>query len=67
MLESWNSRHFAVEAVAAPVRDKSELETVVASQAREPNGGLAVIPDSFTTAHRVEITSLTAYHRLPGV
>jgi putative tryptophan/tyrosine transport system substrate-binding protein len=57
----------AVEAVAAPVRDKSELETVIASQAREPNGGLAVIPDSFTNAHRVEITSLTAYHRLPGV
>jgi putative tryptophan/tyrosine transport system substrate-binding protein len=57
----------AVEAVAAPVRDKSELETVIASQAREPNGGLAVIPDSFTNAHRVEITSLTADHRLPGI
>ena len=39
---------FAVEAIAAPVRDTSELETVVAAQAREPNGGLMVMPDSFT-------------------
>ena len=47
---------FAVEAIAAPVRDRSELETVIAAQAREPNGGLIVMPDSFTDAHRVEIT-----------
>ena len=32
----------AVEAIAAPVRDTSELEAVVAAQAREPNGGLIV-------------------------
>ena len=30
---------FAVEAIAAPVHDMSELESVVAAQAREPNGG----------------------------
>ena len=58
---------FAVEAIAAPVRDRSELESVVAAQAREPNGGLIVMPDSFTDAHRVEITSLVARYRLPAV
>ena len=58
---------FAVEAIAAPVRDTSELESVVAAQAREPNGGLIVMPDTFTTAHRVEITSLAARYRLPAV
>jgi putative tryptophan/tyrosine transport system substrate-binding protein len=58
---------FAVEAIAAPVRDLSELESVVAAQAREPNGGLIVMPDSFTDAHRVEITSLVARYRLPAV
>ena len=36
---------FTVEAVAAPVRDRSELESVFAAQAREPNGGLIVMPD----------------------
>ena len=58
---------FAVEAIAAPVRDTSELESVVAAQAREPNGGLIVMPDAFTIAHRVEITSLAARYRLPAV
>jgi hypothetical protein len=45
---------FSVEAIAAPVRDTSELEPVIAAQAREPNGGLIAMPDSFTDAHRVE-------------
>jgi putative ABC transport system substrate-binding protein len=58
---------FAVEAIAAPVRGRSELETVIAAQAREPNGGLIAMPDSFTDAHRVEITSLAARYRLPAV
>ena len=57
----------AVEAIAAPVRDRSELETVIAAQAREPNGGLMVMPDSFTDTHRVEITSLAARYRLPAI
>ena len=57
----------AVEAVAAPVRDRSELESVVAAQARAPNGGLVVMPDAFTNVHRVEIVSLAARHGLPAV
>ena len=57
----------AVEAIAAPVRDKSELEPVIAAQARQPNGGLIAMPDSFNDAHRVEITSLAARYRLPAV
>ena len=56
-----------LKAIAAPVHDASELESVVAAQAREPNGGLAVMPDSFTDSHRVEITSLAARYRLPAV
>jgi putative tryptophan/tyrosine transport system substrate-binding protein len=58
---------FGVEAIAAPVHDTSELESVVAAQTHEPNGGLIVMPDSFTIAHRVEITSLAARYRLPAV
>jgi putative tryptophan/tyrosine transport system substrate-binding protein len=58
---------FAVEAIAAPVGDRSELDSVFAAQAREPNGGLIVMPDSFPIAHRVEITSLAARYRLPVV
>ena len=59
--------HFAVKAIIAPVRDTSELASVVAAQAREPNSGLIVIPETFTLTHRVEITSLAARHGLPAV
>jgi putative ABC transport system substrate-binding protein len=58
---------FAIEAIVAPVRDRSELESVVATQAREPNSGLIVMPDSFTDTHSVEITSLVTRYRLPAV
>lgn len=58
---------FAVEAVAARVRDTSELESAIAAQARAPNGGLVVMPDTFTNAHRAEITSLAARYRLPTI
>src|SRR3974377_1289601 len=58
---------FAVEAIAAPVRNRSELETVIAAQAREPNSGLIVMPDSFADPHRVEVTSLAARYGLPAV
>ena len=58
---------FAVEAIAEPVHDRSELDSVFAAQAREPNGGLLVMPDSFPIAHRVEIISLADRYRLPTV
>lgn len=58
---------FGVEAILAPVRNGSELDSVVATQAREPNTGLIAMPDTFTIAHRVEITSLAARYRLPAV
>jgi len=57
----------AVEAIAAPVRDMSELESVVVAQARAPNGGLIVMPDTFTDVHRAEIISLAARFGLPAV
>jgi putative tryptophan/tyrosine transport system substrate-binding protein len=58
---------FAVEAISAPIHETSELDSVISTQAREPNGGLIVMPDSFPIAHRVEITSLAARYRLPSV
>jgi putative ABC transport system substrate-binding protein len=57
----------AVEAIAAPVHDSSEFESVIAAQAREPNSGLIVLPDAFTGAYRVEITSLAARYGLPAI
>ena len=58
---------FAVEVTATPVQDSSELESVIAAQGRDPSGGLIVMPDTFTVAHRAEITLLAARYRLPAV
>ena len=58
---------FAVEPIAAPVHDRSELESVVAAQARELNGGLIAMPDSFLGAHRAEVISLADRYRLPTI
>lgn len=58
---------YGVEVVLAPVRDASELETVVAANAREPNGGLIAMSDAFLNVYRKEVTSLAARYRLPAV
>ncbi len=59
--------NFAVQAIPAPVHSPSELETVIAAQAREPNSGLIVMPDGFMNVHRAKITSLADRWRLPAV
>ena len=56
-----------VEAIIAPVHDSSELESAVATQAREPNSGLIIMPDAFLIGHRAQITSLAARYRAPAV
>src|SRR5262249_50640285 len=44
-----------------------DLETVIAEQARTPNGGLLVIPDGFLNVHRAQVVSLAARHRVPAI
>src|SRR5262245_34155446 len=61
------SASFAVQTIAAPVNDASEIEAVVVGHAREPNSGLIVMPSTFTSSHRVEIVTLAARYRLPAV
>ena len=56
-----------VKAIAAPVADTVALTSVVAAEAREPNSGLIVCPDSFMDVHRAEVTLLAARYRLPAV
>ena len=56
-----------VEAITGAVRDTSQLESVIAARAGEPNTGLIVMPDAFLVAHRAEIVSLANRYRLPAV
>ena len=51
----------------APVRDVTGIESAVGDLAREPNGGVVVMPDAFTLTHLELIIALTARHRLPSI
>jgi len=56
-----------MEAIAAPINKASEIEPVIAEQARNQNGGLILMPDTFLLVHRAEITSLAGRYALPAV
>ena len=58
---------FAVAAISGAARGGAEIERVVDGFAREPNGGLMVMPDVSTMNHRDRIIALAARHRLPAV
>jgi putative ABC transport system substrate-binding protein len=53
--------------VNVPVRHVSEIEPAIASFAREPNGGLIVLPDAFALTNREFIVATAAQHRLPAI
>jgi putative ABC transport system substrate-binding protein len=57
----------AIQASAAPVHAKDEIEGVIAAQARNPGGGLIVVPDPFTTANRELISALAARYGVPAI
>jgi putative ABC transport system substrate-binding protein len=56
---------FGVRAMLAPVRDRVEIEDAIAAQAREPGGGLIIMPDSFNVRHRDVIIAAANRHKLP--
>ena len=56
-----------MEAISAPVHDRSEFESVIGALARKPNGSLIVMPNTFMNAHRADIVALAARYRLPVI
>jgi putative tryptophan/tyrosine transport system substrate-binding protein len=61
------ARSLNVEAIAAPAHNDVEIETAIIALGREPGGGLVVMPDPFTIAHRAPIISAAARHNVPAV
>ena len=60
------ARSLSVSVTAAPVRDTEQLKRAVGEFGGEPGGGLIVIPDTFTIAHRGIMIGVAAQHRLPA-
>ena len=56
-----------VDLTPVGVGDAGEIERAVVAFAREPNGGLVVLPGPLTTLHRKLISTLAVRHHLPTI
>jgi len=54
-----------VTAARAPVHNDAEIVEAISAEAREPGGGLIVLPDSFNTTHHAIIIDTAIRQRLP--
>jgi putative tryptophan/tyrosine transport system substrate-binding protein len=58
---------FGAEASLAPVKDNSDIERVFTNLASQPNSGIIVVPDLFTSGHREIIVNLASNLRIPAI
>jgi putative tryptophan/tyrosine transport system substrate-binding protein len=58
---------FTIQTSVAPVHADTEIEGVIAAQARTPGGGLIVMPDVFNTVYRRHIIALMAQYAVPAI
>jgi putative ABC transport system substrate-binding protein len=58
---------FAMQFIAIGGRDAADFERGIGQFAREPNGGLIILPSPNTLVHRRAIMALAARHRLPAI
>ena len=56
-----------VQPIAAPVRSTADIEPALESFARQPNGGLMLLGDSFTRLNQKLIAELAGRFRLPSI
>ena len=57
----------AVQVSTAPVNAKDEIEGVIATQARNPGGGLITMPSAFNVTNRDLIIALAARYGVPAI
>ena len=57
----------ALDLVPSPIANAADIEHVIETFARVPDGGLLVLPDGTSIQHRDLIIALAARHRLPTV
>jgi len=61
------ARSLKVAPTIAPVHSDIDIETAIIALGREPGGGLVVLGDTFTLAHRAPIISAAARNNVPAV
>jgi putative tryptophan/tyrosine transport system substrate-binding protein len=58
---------FSVAPIEAAVREPADVDRMFDMLAREPNGGLMVLPDISMTNYREAIVALAARHHVPAI
>ena len=58
---------FSVASIRAAVRDPADVDRVFDALAREPNGGLVVLPDISMINYREAVIALAARHHVPAI
>ena len=61
------TRSQAVRWAPVPVGAPGDIDGAIAGIAREPGGGLIVLPDSFTSVYRLAIVAAANHHKLPAI
>ena len=61
------ARSLKVEPIIAHIRSNAEIDTAIIALGRQPGGGVVVVPDVFTGAHRDAIISAAARNSVPAV
>jgi putative ABC transport system substrate-binding protein len=61
------ARSLKVVPIIASVQSDAEIESAIITLGREPGGGLVVISEVFTLAHRAPIISAAARNNIPAV
>ena len=58
---------FSVTITLAPVHNDTEIEETIATHARQPAGGLIILPESFSITHREAIIAAATRYKLPTI
>jgi putative ABC transport system substrate-binding protein len=58
---------FSIQAIKATVQDEAGIEKAISTLASGGGGGLIVVGEPFTNAHRSKILELTSRYRLPTI
>jgi putative ABC transport system substrate-binding protein len=61
------AQKFTVQPVTTEVRQVADIEAAAAMLARNPGGGIIVLPDPFTVTNRKPLIAAAALHQLPAV
>jgi len=61
------ARSLGVAPIIQSVHSDAEIETAIIALGRQPGGGLVVMPDLFTIAHRASIILAAARNKVPAV